>query len=190
MEFGAGSLEWLRFVPDYHGNRKLPEGERISVEIRRLRSIDLMAMAEVDEDELCAWRDRHFAQYADELDSEVMDTVKRLPLSIVRTLRIFVEHARDFRNFLFDGVAETDPTKIFLQLPLVPNETPLTEMIAEAIAKTAGLGADEIKNYEARLAGTPTQRKRAARASTPPQDSEPTLEGDAITTSGTMSPSL
>ena len=187
MDFGTGSLEWLRFVPDYHGNRKLPEGDRISLEIRRLRSVDMMVMAELDEDELYAWRDRHFEQYAESLGSEVMATVKRLPLSILRTLRIFVEHTRDFRNFEFDGVAETDATKIFLQLPLFPNETPLTEMIAEAIAKTAGLGAEEVKNYEARLAGTPTRRKRAARASTPSQDSGSTLEGDAITTSGTPS---
>ena len=65
--------------------------------------------------------------------------------------------------------------------------TPLSEVISEAIAKTAGLNAEEIKNYNARLAGTATPNKRAARVSTSKQDSDATQEQPVSITSGTTS---
>ena len=187
MDFGGGPLEWLDFVPDYKDNRTLPPEAQVSLQIRRLRSVDVMAQANVTPESLHLWRTAHFKKYKDTIDDDVMAMVNRLPAPILQTMRVFVEHTRNFTNFTFDGIVETDPTMIFLQLPL-DDDTPLTERIAEAIAGTAGLDSEQIKNYSARLVGTTTLDSPAAPVSTPQPDSAPVPES-AETTSGTTSQS-
>ena len=176
MDFGGGTLEWMPFVPDYKGNREAPPELQFSLQIRRLRSVDVMAQANVRPEVLFQWRDQHFRKYRDGLGEDVMGMVNRLPVAILQTLRVFVEHTKNFTNFEFDGAVETDPTRIFLQLPLDGEATPLTEMIAEAIAGTAGLNGEQIKNFSARLVGTPTQGKPAAPVSASAPVSDSTLE--------------
>lgn len=156
------AVGWFRYEPQWKGNRALPEAERLSLEIRRLRPVDLYS----DDDDAfyTQWRD-------DELKpkygaTEYWPQIARFPVPILGVLRRLTTHTRNWQGFEFEHGMETDPIKIALEMPTPPGlqqSDGLLWEITTVLTETANLTADEVKNYKGPSAGMST-----ARASTAP----------------------
>lgn len=148
MELGNNTILWLRYVPTYRGNRDLPEDQRLSLEIRKLRSVDILAQAGLadNDDAAFAWRDEHLKEHL--ADPDYGDLVKQLPAHFLNGLRQFASHTRGFRNFIFNGKEETDGAKIFFNLAgnLSDSDNLIIE-IQNVIKKSASLEGEELKNF-------------------------------------------
>lgn len=148
MELGNNSILWLRYVPTFKGNRDLPEEQRLSVEVRKLRSMDILAQASQmdNEDAAFAWRDEHLKDHL--ADPDYGELVKQLPAHFITGLRQFMEHTRGFRNFVFNGKEETDGAKIFFNLAgQMTEKDNLIIEIQDVIKKSADLEGEELKNF-------------------------------------------
>lgn len=148
MELGNSSILWLRYVPTYRGNRDLPEDQRLSLEIRKLRSVDILAQAGLieNDDAAFAWRDEVLKDHLADPDYGAL--VKQLPAHILNGMRQFMDHTKGFRNFVFDGKEETDPARIFFNL--AGNMAEADNLIIEiqnVIKKSASLEGEELKNF-------------------------------------------
>ena len=141
-----GGLSWIRFVPEWAENRSRAEGERLSVEIRRLRTVDVLAINE-EEDSVYAWRDEVLAEYL--ADPDIGPQLTEMPVRALSTLRELYRHTRSWRNFVFGGEEVTDVLRIFLEI----GSDPVIAEIATALVSTRGLHGDELKNFVGRCAG-------------------------------------
>jgi hypothetical protein len=131
MDFGTGGVEsWNVFVPEYGGNRELPPDQRLSLEIRFLRSIDQMAFAQQTEDGLFRWRKEHLKEWLEK--DEYKDRILALGPDFLGTMKLLAEHTRAWQNFFFDGVEVTDPIELFIRLPLPKRESLLVQLLTLA----------------------------------------------------------
>ena len=158
MDFSAHDINWFRYVPEYMGNRELPEDEQMSLQIRRIPSSTVLAQMG-DYGSPIAWRDkqlRRIRKSQEEYNEEVIKAFKVMGQAELRLVQQFVEFSRDFRNFTWDGVEKADPLWIALHLP--PHTCPTTEKtlsveILDAQNTTITLYGDELKNFVSESAG-------------------------------------
>jgi hypothetical protein len=181
MELGTGGIDWFTYVPEFRGNRDLPEDQRLSLEIRCLRPVDMLAEFDDSPDQLYRWRDEALATQLE--DPDYGPQIKRFGLEVLQTMRVFVEHTRGFRNFVFGGQALGDPAEVFVRLPISPDQDApergkgITQEINEVIKATAGMEADDLKNYVAQCSGislaTTQTSTDAPTAPSAPAETEP-----------------
>lgn len=139
-------ISWFDYEPQWKGNRDLPEGERLKLQIRRLRPVDLYA----DEDEAFynEWRDGDLkAQYG---DSGHWAQIKRFPSGVLAVLHRLTTHTRNWQNFEFEDGDKTDPIEIMLEVPTpigLDQQEGLLWEITTVLSDTANLTVDELKNY-------------------------------------------
>ena len=153
MELGSAGLRWFRYVPEYDGNREQDETVRLSVEIRKLRMVDVLGIKE-DDDSLFQWRDQSLQRILK--DSEYEQAVKNFPARVLSGMRQFCSHTRNFRNWEFDGEPLDDAALIFLNLS-IDAENPADGLLGEvngAITTAASLYGEKLKNYVQRFALT------------------------------------
>lgn len=149
------SIGWFRYEPEWKGNRALPAEERLSLEIRRLRPVDLYS----DDDEAfyTEWRDSYLKEHYG--DRDYWPQILRFPSAILGVLRRLTTHTRNWKNFEFEDGMKTDPIDIILEMPTPPgadqNEGLLWE-VTTVLSQTANLTGAEIKNYSAPSAFGPS----------------------------------
>ena len=107
MELG---ITWFEYRPFWKNNRELPEDEQLSLQIKRLKPID--TLYEDNEKDLNKWRDDNLKKYLD--DSDYSQQVKQMPVEVLKLIKRFSSHTKDFKNFLFDGKEKTEPIDVFL----------------------------------------------------------------------------
>ena len=166
MELGSDKLSWFTYVPRFMRNRELPDGERMSVELRKMSTVDLLAQRD-DRDALIAWRDEHLEKW---LKGEHGEAIREFSPSILLALRQFTENTRKFRNFVFDGEEEKDPFAIFILAP--PG---ITSEINDTITQVASMFGDDLKNFVSQFDGSTSATSpttTASGAQVAPEDSE------------------
>ena len=157
MELG---ITWFEYRPKWKNNRKLPEAEQLSLQIKRLRPID--TLYEENEKDLNKWRDSSLKNYLD--DPEVSSQIKKMPVEVLKLVKRFSSHTKDFKNFLFDGVEKKAPIDIFFNVPNPTSENQTDSLIMEIISvlgETAHLTGDELKNFVARPDGSTLEKGEA-----------------------------
>ena len=150
MELG---IAWFVYTPVWKNNRDLPEEEQLSLKIKRLRPID--TLYEENEKDLNKWRDVHLKKYLE--DEEHGQQIKQMPFEVLKLIKRFATHTKDFKNFLFDGLEKTEPIDVFLNIPNPTNDDQSSSLIMEVInvlGETADLTGEELKNYVARPDGS------------------------------------
>ena len=164
MELSKGKIGEVVYVPEYQGNRDLPQDERLSVVIKPLRRVDFLAQMGWEEatEEVLRWRDKELKRFIQ--NPEYGELIKQLPLSILKGMRQFVGHISGFRNFIFDGEEKTDPAEIYLLLAgeaaegvedLGEDDIPQTLVgeLQQAVVKTYRLKGEDLKNWLGQCAG-------------------------------------
>lgn len=152
MELGNLGFDWITFVPEFGGNRSLPEDERLSLKIRKLNAIDVLSITD-DNADLKKWRDSRLAKQLK--DPEKATKIMAFTDGVLQVFKQFVDHTKDFKNFNFDGEEVTDAVDIFLRLPVSvnPKDTSLVAEISNTIVQTAHLYGDELKNFARQCGG-------------------------------------
>lgn len=139
-------VSWFDYEPQWKGNRDLPEGERLKLQIRRLRPVDLYA----DEDEAFynEWRDGDLkSKYG---ETEFWPQISRFPSGVLAVLHRLTTHTRKWQGFEFEDGAKIDPIDIMLEVPTpigLDQRDGLLWEITTALSETANLTGDELKNY-------------------------------------------
>lgn len=152
MELGNLGFDWITLVPVYGDNRSLPEEERLSVKIRKMNAIDVLGISD-DVDVLYKWRD---SRLSSELkDPEQASKILAFPVSVLQVFKQFTDHTKDFRNFKIDGEDITNPVTVFLRLPVSinPDDQSLIGEVSNAIANTASLYGEALKNFARQCGG-------------------------------------
>lgn len=173
MELGDGRIGWFLFVPRFNGNKDLPEEDRISMEIRKLRGVDICAMSD-SPGALEAWRDEVLDEWLKH--PEYGEKIKRFPPNVLNGMRQFVENSRNWHNVVFDGKRATDPVEIFLLL----SSTDLVVEVNTAITTASQLYGDRLKNFVRACAGPGAgTSSRTGESTAPPvsSGSNPSGEG-------------
>ncbi|MAB57680.1 MAG: hypothetical protein CL524_09060 [Aequorivita sp.] len=158
MELG---IVWFDYVPVWKNNRSLSEEEQLSLKIKRLRPID--TLYEENEKDIFKWRDKELKRYIE--NPEYTDQIKGMPLEVLKLIKRFSGHTKDFKNFLFDGDEKTDPIDVFLNIPNPTSDSQDNSLIMEIISvlsETAHLTGEELKNYVARPDGSNLETKEDA----------------------------
>ena len=151
MELGNAGVDWFVYEPEFMGNRELPEEERMSVELRRMSTLDVLSINS-SPGGIRSWREKALAEMLKDEAKE--EKVRNLPDDVLSTLRQFIEYTKNFNNFLFDGKQQTDPVRIFFDAPISPGGVSLVKEIVDAIAEAASLYGDDLKNYASQFAGS------------------------------------
>lgn len=149
-------------VPEYDGNRDLPESERLSLTIKPLRRLDLMAQMGWlhNPDEVYRWRDEELKQWIN--NPAYGKEINQLPLELLIGMRQFVGQTSEFRNFLVEGRALEDPAEVFLNIAGETGDTTLIGEIQDAITQTAILNGDELKNFVRQCGGSSNEIEKDA----------------------------
>ena len=166
----------FRYVPHYAGNRELSDAERMSVLLRPVKRLEIVAQIKwADPDELTAWRNEALAEHLKNADYG--NLIPQLPTQFQVGLRQFIEHVSEPQNVQIedeDGTLRTltDPVEIFLEMvgedwdaEMVkadggfesPEEAADFGLIAEIqyVLNTSGtLRGDERKNFLSLCAGS------------------------------------
>lgn len=164
-----GGLRWIRLVPEFGGNRDLPEAEQLSLEIERMRTAEVMAAAGSDLGKNEAWlKSEAMKRWVE--DPEFGPLIRQYDRPTLAVFRQFVEHTRGFRNFVFEGREVTDPAEIFLRSP-----AELSGEITSCINAAARLSGQALKNFVLLCAGSnsETSAQPAPEADAPPDASTP-----------------
>ena len=156
-----GGISTFRYVPRWKGNRELPESQRLSMTIKRMRAVDVLSVP--TEDEVYEWRDRAF--------KDCLSKVADIPIELLRILRLVVRHASEFRNFIYDGEELTSGAEIFgLKLPMPAGEDQDANLMLEInniLGKTSNMTAQELEDFATPFIGkdtpTPTNAKPAVK---------------------------
>jgi len=167
MDLGQGKQGIFSYVPEYGDNRELPETERLSLDIRPVRRIDLLAQMGWTEspEEVYKWRDETQKAFID--NPEYGELILQIPFTVLTGWRQFIGHCSGFRNFVFDGEEKTDPAEIFLLLAgEINTDGSLIGMIQNVITQTATLSGDALKNFKGECVGLSIQTNIAADANT------------------------
>ena len=147
-------VSWFTYQPQWKNNRDLPEDERLSLQIRRLRPMDLYA----DEDEAVytEWRDTVLKKAYGE--TEHWAKITSFPHPILGLLKRLTTHTRNWQNFEFEDGVKTDPIDIALNLPSPVGTDQSESLLFElttVLSDTANMTADEVKNYNGPAGGGP-----------------------------------
>lgn len=121
-----GGIKWVRYVPEFGGNRDLPDDERMSLELKRLTAAELLA-GDKSADDLAAWRDEKIKG----LDGEYAETFKAIKAEHLAGIYSFVTYTRGFRNFLFDGEALDDGLLIALNVTSVNPQKTIHDLVQD-----------------------------------------------------------
>ena len=164
MELGSGGITWFTYVPAYNGNRDLPAPDQISVEVRKLRAVDVMEhMGDNNPARLLSWLNEDPVREALKRHG-MTESAANWSLQALGAFRQFVRNTRNFRNFQIDGQGVTDPVDVFL---LCADAAILFEINA-AINRAASLSGDSLKNYVLACAGSSSETmSRTAESSAP-----------------------
>tara|TARA_R110002012_G_scaffold42196_1_gene114951 strand:- start:1875 stop:2351 length:477 start_codon:yes stop_codon:yes gene_type:complete len=158
MELG---VTWFEYRPKWKGNLELPEDEQLSLEIKRLKPID--TLYEDDEEKINQWRDQNLTKFLN--DPEYADNIKNMSGEVLRLVKRFVSHTRNFKNFVFDGQEKKDSAEIFFNIPNptdADQENSLIMEIVSVLGETAHLTGEELKNYVARSDGSISEQAKVA----------------------------
>ena len=153
-------ITWFEYKPYWKNNRNLPKDEQLSLKIKRLKPID--TLYEENEKDLNKWRDVNLKNYLD--DKEVALHIKQMPMEVLKLVKRFSSHTKDFRNFVFDGVEKTDPIDVFFNVPNPTTENQNDSLIMEVInvlGETAHMTGEELKNFVARPDGSTSETGEA-----------------------------
>ena len=147
---------WFTYEPEWRGNRELPESERLSLQIRRLRPVDLYS--DENDEALEQWRDEVLKPVYG--GSEDWGAISTFPPAILGIYKRLSTHTRNWRNFEFEDGVKTDPIEIALNLP-TPAGLDQTEgviwEVATVLNQTANLNEDQLKNYKGPSDGGPSE---------------------------------
>ena len=157
MNFSTHNINWFDFVPQYGGNRDLPESERMSLQIRRIPTSVVMAQGNTDGN-VFAWKKKQLDRMAhnDNFSEEVISSFKNMEQAGLSDLRQFCNYSRDFKNIAVDGVTLTDPLEVALLVPLSKCEETgetLFHEILYAQNEAMTLEGDSLKNFVSACAG-------------------------------------
>jgi len=157
MELG---ITWFEYRPRWKKNRELPESEQLSLKIKRLKPID--TLYEESEKDIDKWRKDKLKTYLENPD--VSDQVKNMPFEVLKLVKRFSTHTKDFKNFVFDGEEKHDPIEIFFNIPNPTSENQTDSLIMEVISvlgETAHMTGEELKNFVARPDGSTLEKGEA-----------------------------
>jgi hypothetical protein len=184
----------FRYTPHYGNNRDLPERERMSVRIRPMTRLELVAQAGWEDDGgMAVWRREALAKH--EADPGYGKLIAQLPATIQAGLRQFVEHVSEPLNVVIedaDGERHelTDAAEMFLHLVAedmdslsrrseaqrsggfaTAEEAAAFGLIAEiqwVVGQTAMLRGDELKNFASLCGGSNCLQSTATPATDAP----------------------
>jgi len=160
-----GGISEFRFTPKWKGNDQLPEDQRLSLTIKRLRAIDVLQ--DISDDEAFAWRDEAFKRWIKKTGDGVTfkgyaEGLDKIDPTTLRILRTVISHVDNLRGFLFDGKEVTDPTEVFVRLPMPAGEDQRENLMLEVfnvIGETSNMTGDELKNFDSPSDGTAAKAK-------------------------------
>ena len=141
MDLGDYGFRWFTYVPEFNGNRDLPADERISVEIERMRTAEIMAQISQGQDNMDRWMSSEALRPWTE-GGEFAPIIREWDDSTKRVFRQFVEHTRAWRNVTLGGNPAGDPVEIFLSTPFG-----FTSEITMAINAASRLSGQALKNF-------------------------------------------
>lgn len=140
-----GGITEFRYVPEWNGNRDLPDNEKLSLTVLPLRAADVLS--DDDDADVVRWRDMQ------DVPDDLVGPLASLPLYNLRLLRTAAAHTTDLQGFDFGDAGQvTSPLEAFLRLSYGENDLLLE--ILRTINQTAKLTEDELKNFVALSAGT------------------------------------
>jgi hypothetical protein len=146
MELGTDGVRWVRLVPEWRGNKDLPEEEQLSLDIQRLTTAEIYSLDETTLT-LKGWIEQQIDKFPGDPLREEMEKAKDFPLSILSMGRQFVDNTRNLKNFIFDKKEEKDPFKVFiLSTPSGDAELSLVSFINARITDVSTQFGDELKN--------------------------------------------
>jgi hypothetical protein len=155
-----GGISEFRYTPKWKGNDALPEGQRLSLSVKRLRAIDVLQ--DISNDEAFAWRDNAFKRWIEKKGDTVTFTgyaagLEKLDPTTLRIMRTVLTHVDGLRGFMFDAKEVTDATEVFVRLPMPAGEDQTENLLLEifnVIGETSNMTGDELKNYSSPSDGT------------------------------------
>jgi hypothetical protein len=186
MYLGHGGIDWFDYVPRFRGNRDLPEGGQLRLQVKRLTGAELLARQESPGDPY-GWRNKALAHLLDmdpdtglpkpEQSTELGTHILEFSVTILSVFQRFVEHTRNFQNFEFDDGCMDDPIQIFLELSSMEQD-PETEdgligEIMDAINQSGRLRGDELKNFVSGCGGSNSETIPPAKQESPSVNSVP-----------------
>ena len=153
-----GGLAEFRYVPEFRGNRELPEEEQVSVVVKRLTAIDVLQ--DLTPEQLRKWRDEAFHKWA--VTEKVGDTervtgfekiaagLEMVPPEMLSIFRRVITHTHGYRNITVDGRAITDPAEIFLVARIPDSLEQADNLLVElytVLRNTSALSEAELGNF-------------------------------------------
>lgn len=155
MDFGPGSLKSFQFVPEFEGNRDLPEGERITCEILRPTTAQRLAMESETPGALERWRDTHFKRQLSEdtEDQETREAILAWDRDVLHVVKTVCTHTREWRNVLYDGRTLTQATDVCLLVPLPMGKPSIIREAYTAVIRSSSLTGADLKNFVSQCAG-------------------------------------
>ena len=104
-----GSITETEYVPEWNGNRDLPEGERLSLKIVPLRAMDVLHDGTVED--IYSWRDR-----LKDVSAEAWQALASATPSQLRLLRVVITHTKNLKGFKFGDEAVSAPIEVWPRL--------------------------------------------------------------------------
>ena len=194
MKLGSMKIQWVTFVPTWKGNRELPDEERVSLEIKRLRPID--ELNELSATQLKKWWDSRTTSCAHH--EEYGESVRNATIPSIQMFHRLDQITRNWKGIEVEDEEGTwrtlnDVVEISL---FFPNPTGndqsegLFNEIFEAVREIAHATEAELKNfvseYDGLYAGNRVPSVPVAEsppiATTPPGKPEP--EPSQVTPTG------
>lgn len=153
MDLGNAKFQWFPYVPEYNGNRDLPEEEQLRLEIRRMRSIDRVDQITWSEaGAIESWLEEYLKN--NPVEQDVLTILKRVHPGLMIRMRQFIENTRGYAGFVIDGEPQTNPLEIFFHLCAnLDEENNLLAEINNAIVKALTLEGEDLKNFKEQCAG-------------------------------------
>ena len=153
MDVGVGGYRTFRYVPEFNGNRALPEAEQVSVEVVRPSTAQRLAQQGPTPAALHAWRDQALAPWL--ADAELAEAVPQLGVEVLLLMRTVAQHTRDWRGLTLDGRALTDPLEVCLRAPLpLAGERALIREVYDVIQEAGDLTGVALGNFARQCAGS------------------------------------
>lgn len=146
MNLGSLELQWVRYVPEWKGNRSLSPDLQLSVELRLLRLLD--GLIDPTDQELEQWRDQHMQEWLKK--PELAERLSTGSIEPIRICKRLTEQTRTWRNFCFDGKEVHNPIAIFFALPNPMGNNQAHSLLKELFDAQSVLSEmveDELKNW-------------------------------------------
>lgn len=168
-----GGMTEFRHVPQFRGNRDLPEDKQVSVMVKRLTAIDVLQ--DLTPEQLHRWRDEAFHRWAvtekEGNEERVLEFEKEaaglemVPTEMLTVFRRVITHTHGFRNISYNGREVTDAAEIFL-LARIPDSLDQTDNLLvelyNVLRDTASMTDEELKNWSTPSTGGTTPQSTSA----------------------------